>query len=266
MPNVGLATLMTDFGTRDPYVAAMKGVILAGSPVARIVDISHEIAPHDVLSGAFVWVQSAPYYPAGTVHVGVVDPGVGSDRKILVAACGQQVFLFPDNGLITFIAAAMPMEGLAEVQNIKELLGTDPSQTFHGRDIFAPIAAQLLNGMDLYELGPEPESFTTLDIPDATAEDQGVAGEIIYVDHFGNLISNIPLRLLAERWEDGSGLTVTCGGKDAGPINATYSAVPAGSPLSLFNSMGVLEIAVNRGSAATVLGAQIGTEVRVAPR
>lgn len=266
MGKIGLATLMTDFGTSDPYVAAMKGVILSKCPVARVVDISHDIPPHDVMAGAFVWAQATPYFPESTIHVGVVDPGVGTDRGILAAVLSGQIFLMPDNGLISLVAAALPLEAIVIVQNEKYLPKAGASTTFHGRDIFAPLAGELLNGLDIHELGPQPKTYKTLDIPEPLRDGDSLVGQVLYVDRFGNLISNISRRTVAKDWPTDSSLGVTLAGRDIGPVCETYGVVKVGQPLALFNSMELLEVAVNQEKAGDVLQAGVGAEVRVSPQ
>lgn len=266
MAKIGLATLMTDFGTCDPYVAAMKGVILCKCPVARVVDICHDIPPHDVLAGAFVWAQATPYFPKGTIHVGVVDPGVGTERGILAAVLDGQIFLMPDNGLISLVAAALPMESIVIVQNEKYLPQAEASTTFHGRDVFAPLAGEIMTGLDIHELGPQPRTYKTLDIPEPLRDRDSLVGQVLYVDRFGNLISNISRRTVAKDWANVSSLGVTLAGRDIGPLRETYGVVKVGQLLALFNSMDLLEVAVNQEKACDVLQAGVGAEVRVSPQ
>ena len=153
MANRPLVTLTTDFGLADPYAAAMKGVILHCCPEAQIVDISHQVPSHNILSGAFVLANAAPFFPPNTVHVVVVDPGVGTDRAILVAQFGDQLYVFPDNGIITFIKDAYPLQNMVEVKHF-DLLGIEsPSGTFHGRDVFAPLVGYIFSGKPISRLG-----------------------------------------------------------------------------------------------------------------
>jgi len=257
-----IATLLTDFGTGGPYVAAMKGVLLSHCPNARLVDISHEIPPQDVLAGAFVLAGAARYYPPETLHVVVVDPGVGTERRILAGRFGGQRFLFPDNGVITMVAESMPLEAIAVVRNVK-YLPAQASMTFHGRDIFAPLAAQILNGLDIRQLGPQPDTYKLLDIPAPRFQEGCIIGQVVYVDRFGNLISNIAREFIRRHVQDLEKLTVTCAGRSVGPPRMTYALVKAGEPLSLINSLELLEVAVNRGNAAQVLGAGVGADVRI---
>jgi S-adenosylmethionine hydrolase len=241
----------------------MKGMILRSCPQVQLVDITHEIPPQDILAAAVVLGQAAMYFPRDTMHVVVVDPGVGTSRRILAGRFGGQLFLFPDNGVITFVAELMPTEELVSVSNTEYLPPRPPSMTFHGRDIFAPIAAHIINGVALKELGPLPEVYQLLDVP-APAEGRGsLIGQIIYVDRFGNLVSNISTAAI-QRWcKDLSALRVFCAGRDVGPLQGAYAFVDQGEPLALLNSMGLLEVAVNCGRARDVLAADIGAEVRL---
>jgi hypothetical protein len=255
--------LLTDFGMRDPYVAAMKGVILTNCPDAQLVDISHDIPAQDVLSGAVVLGQAARHFPPGTLHVVVIDPLVGTNRRILAGQFGGQMFLFPDNGVITFIAESLPAEALVSVSNTKYLPPRPPSMTFHGRDIFAPVAAHILNGVRLSDLGPQPETYELLDIPHPAALADALAGQVIYVDRFGNLVSNISAEDVLHWCDNPAAIRVLCAGRDVGPLQGTYAFAGRGEPLALLNSMELLEVAVNRGRACDVLNAAVGTEVRV---
>ncbi|MCK4602021.1 MAG: SAM-dependent chlorinase/fluorinase [Phycisphaerae bacterium] len=263
MAKHALVTLLTDFGTRDPYVAAMKGVILRMCPKARIVDISHDIPPQDILAGAFVLAQAAPHYPPDTLHVVVIDPGVGTERRIMAGRFGEQLFLFPDNGVITFVVQSMPLKTMAVVRNAQYLPAAELSMTFHGRDIFAPLAGHVLNGVDIARLGPSPKTYKLLDLPAPQERDDGLIGQVVYVDGFGNLISNISRRFVEEACEALDRLHVICAGRDIGPLQGTYGFVGKGEPLALFNSMDLVEVAVNGSKACEVLGISIGAEVRL---
>jgi S-adenosylmethionine hydrolase len=259
----GLVTLLTDFGWRDAYAAAMKGVILGLCPRARLVDISHEVPAHDVLAGAFVLAQAAPYFPPDTLHVVVVDPGVGTERPLLAARLGGQTFLAPDNGVISLVAAAMPMEALHVVQNLQSLPRPPAGATFQGRDILAPLAGAILNGLPIRALGPQPATYKLLDIPAPQRRGRQLAGQVLYVDAFGNLVTNISVGALASLGDPGRA-RVACGGRPVGPLRPAYGFVKPGELLVLINSMGLLEVAVNQGRACDVLIASFGTDVTVA--
>jgi len=260
---VRIATLLTDFGTNGPYAAAMKGAILRRYPLARLVDISHDIPAHDVLTAAFVLAQAAPQFPPGTVHVVVVDPGVGTQRRIMAATFGEQTFLFPDNGVITFVAETMPLERIVVVRNTKYLPPADPSATFHGRDIFAPIAGHVLGGVDIDRLGPQPETYKLLEVPTPAVQGDALVGQVIYVDTFGNLVSNITDNALVQTHPALDRVRVFCAGRDVGPLQGAYGFVDQGRPLAIVNSMGRIEVAINRGRACDALDAGLGTEIRV---
>lgn len=266
MAKQAIVTLTTDFGLQDPYVAAMKGVILSACPRAQIVDISHGVNAQDVLAGAMVLAQAVPYFPPETLHVVVVDPGVGTDRRILAGRFGDQTLLFPDNGVITFLAEKLPLEAIAVVRNTAYLPADTPSATFHGRDIFAPLAGHLLNGVDLRKLGPAPETYKLLDLPVAQETADAITGQVIYVDHFGNLVSNIPAEMVMRKWGAIDGLGIWCAGRAVGKVQGAYGFAAVGEALAIFNSMGLVEVAINRGRASDALAAAVGAPVEVARR
>lgn len=258
-------TLLTDFGTGDEYVGAMKGVILSGHPQATIVDISHQIAPQDIEKAAYMIPAYAPCFPAQTVHVVVVDPGVGSDRAILALACDKQIFMGPDNGVLSLILARDTVERIVRVEDRSYFL-PDFGATFHGRDIFAPIAAHLSRGLPLTELGPEIQLRQTvrLDLKPPVVDARGrLEGTIIAVDRFGNAITNIDRRALERVSLDPSRqrLKVHVGRYILTGLSRTYADVGQGEPLVLFGSRGYLEIAVNGGDAARVLKLVAGERV-----
>lgn len=262
MKRSGICTLVTDFGWRDPYVGVMKGVILGRAPQARIVDLCHEIPPQDVASANFALMGSWSYFPPGTVHVVVVDPGVGSSRRILCAEAGGHVFLAPDNGVLSSIID--PSGAIHAVEDRSLYLCEDVSNTFHGRDIFAPVAARLVSGMPVEDVGSRVTDPTLIErpVPHATP-DGGLVGEVIHVDAFGNLITNIrgPDALaMRER------ASVVFRGQDLGPPVDSYAAVEPGSPLAIVDSFGFLEVAVNRGSAALHFNASTGDPIRLQPK
>ncbi len=246
-----IVTLTSDFGTRDPWVAAVKGVLLSGCPQARVVDLSHEIAPHDVLEGALFLAQAAPWFPAGTIHVAVVDPGVGTARRPLAARAGGQLFVLPDNGLIALLLRRLALEQARVIEPGRITAAGGPaSATFHGRDVFAPAAAALACGLPLADVGPDAGVLASLPYPQPLLCGGEVRGEIVHVDRFGNLVSNIDAASLA-----GGCLGVEICGRRLGPPLATYAEAAPGELLALWNSAGLLEIAVREGSAAALLGA-----------
>lgn len=262
-----LITLLTDFGVASTYPAQMKGVILGRCSTARIVDLSHEVPRHNVRTAAFMLASAAGAFPEGTIHVAVVDPQVGTARRVLAAEVAGQTFLAPDNGLLTVVmregfgrrANAAPVR-VVSVEN-HELFRTEVSSTFHGRDIFAPVAAALAGGTSLDELGPPADSIRQFDVPAPERAGETWRGEVLYVDPFGNLVTNIPGAPLAEAGP--SGVTVLVAGAVVRGLSRAYGDVPAGRLLAYIGSAGLLEVAVNRQSAASRLGAGIGTPVRV---
>jgi len=258
-----IVTLLTDFGSADGYVGAVKGVLLSVCPRAQIVDISHDVPAHDVLAGAMALAAAAPYFPPDTLHLVVIDPTVGTDRKILVGRFDQQVYLFPDNGVITLIAQTHAAESLNVVLPPQSSAGVPGAMTFHGRDVFAPVAGRILMGQDIRRLGPQPKSFTLLDIPNPQEEGDELIGQVIHVDRFGNLITNIPAEEVMRKWPILDTVRASCDGKDAGAFHATYAFVEESSPLVLFDSSGRVELAVNQGRACDALEAKVGSEVRL---
>ena len=257
-----LVTLLTDFGTRGPYVAAMKGAILRICPRAQVVDISHEIPAHDVVTAAFVLAQAAPQFPPQTLHVVVVDPGVGTDRTILAARLAEQHFLMPDNGAITMVQETMPLLALHACRNTR-YVPDRASATFHGRDIFAPVAGHILNGLNIADLGPRPDTYRLFDLPEPGAGENQITGEVIYVDHFGNLVTNIPESLVAGTFSDPTSLTASCNGHQVGAMAGAYAFVDMGEGLAIFNSMGLVELAVNQGRADEFFEARVGAAVKL---
>lgn len=256
-----IITLTTDFGNVDHYVAAMKGVILGITPAARIVDVTHDIPPQDLRRCAAVLAAAGPWFPPGTVHVAVVDPGVGGGRAALAGRFGEQIFVFPDNGLITMIAERQPCAALVSLETAAG--GKTVSPTFHGRDIFAPAAARLAAGAALHDVGVRAEGFETLDAIRPRADGNALVGEITLVDRFGNLVSCISRADVLEHFSGPADLNVICGDRAVGGIRETYCNAEPGQPLALFNADDYLEIAVNCGSAADVLGRGAGTKVTV---
>lgn len=262
-----LITLLTDFGTRDEYVSVMKGVIAGINPDARIVDISHHIDPQDIVHGAFILAAAAPYFPAGTVHVAVVDPGVGSSRRILAVESGGQCFVAPDNGLLERVIAHHSVNEAVSVADPRYHL--DPvSSTFHGRDIVAPVAAHLAAGLALGELGPvvDPQTLVSGVVPRCRFLSKGcVDGVVVAMDRFGNLMTTIDAAAI-QRLRGrigGKRLVVELAGKSIGGLVMSYDRVAEGTPLALIGSRGLLEISVNCGNAKQILDAKKNDVVRV---
>lgn len=262
-----LLTLTTDFGLADPYVAAMKGAILQHCPATEIMDITHQVPSHHIVSGAFVLANAAPFFPPNTVHLVVIDPGVGTDRSILVAQFGEQIYVFPDNGVITFIKESHPLQNMIQVTRFDLLDIETPSSTFHGRDIFAPLAGYIFRGQPISQLGSIPQSYTLLDLPQPRSDEKTMTGRGIHVDHFGNLITNITQKHMRECWPnpEEANLEVYCQGRPIGPLQSAYSRVDPGRPLALVNSMGMVELAVNQGRFCDAFNAGVDAEVSIQP-
>ena len=254
-------TLLTDFGTADYFVGAMKGVILSTNPSARIIDITHDIAPHDVQAGAFTLLAVYGAFPPGTIHVAVIDPGVGSARRPVLVVAGRQFFVGPDNGLFSYI---MEREKGCRVFHLtRDHYFRQPlSATFHGRDVFAPIAGALSNGVEPAELGNEIEDYVRLD--PLRSGDENLSARIIHIDRFGNCVTSItPQDLTEEMIERGARLTVQ--GREITSFRRFF-AEEAGSQNKLFalwGSAGFLEIVAFRASASRLLGAQVGEPVEI---
>lgn len=254
-----LITLLTDFGLRDGFVGAMKGVIATLAPAARVVDISHEIEPQGVRRGGLVWAQATPYFPDGSIHVAVVDPGVGSRRKIIALRSKNSIFLAPDNGMVGYVLKRRQIRAAVEVRP-KEHCLQPLSATFHGRDVFAPVAAKLAKGLPLQQLGPALESFQLETLPpvrrrrrEGTVED---FGQVVDVDRFGNATTNI------RPPSSGRFVAAEVGAHRFSTLRRSYASVRKGRPLVIVGSLGYVEIAVNQGSAAAALGLTPGSRVR----
>jgi S-adenosyl-L-methionine hydrolase (adenosine-forming) len=256
-----LITLTTDFDVGSPYVAQMKGVILSICREVDLVDISHAIAPQNIREGAVVLADATPVFPPGTIHVAVVDPGVGTARRIVYAEMGEQRYLAPDNGLLSLLAGAQLPRRIVAVENTA-LWRAEISQTFHGRDIIAPVAAHLARGIDPTELGPPRDTLLMLDWPQPRVAASQITGEILYIDSFGNLITNIRRHDVASLGGS-SRLIVDCGGRRIRGLVPTYGAAMSGEIIALIDSQGRLEIAKVGGHAARELSIQTGDPVAV---
>jgi S-adenosylmethionine hydrolase len=252
-----LITLTTDFGTSDGYVAQMKGVILGINPKARLIDVTHDIEPFDIMGAALVLKALSKYFPPGVTHAAVIDPGVGSHRRGIVMRLDGRFYVGPDNGLFSLVFKRSSSRGVREISNPK-LWRPEPHPTFHGRDVFAPVAAHLSLGLDFDSVGPAVEDPVILSMPEPEQTRKGIEGEVIYVDRFGNLTTNIEGVALSRPVD-----FVRITGRQIKGIKRFFSEVPAGSPLALINSFGFVEIAVNLGNASLDLGAQRGSRVMV---
>jgi S-adenosyl-L-methionine hydrolase (adenosine-forming) len=252
MPRV---TLLTDFGTRDGYVGAMKGVISSIFPGVTLDDVSHEVEPGDIAGAALSLGRYWKRYPGGTVHLVVVDPGVGTDRRVVALEADRRFLVAPDNGVLTRVLDSASSWRAVEITNPGYLLA-DRSRTFHGRDVMAPAAAYLARGIHLQRLGDPVDDLVRVPEPVPVRKEEELLGEVVALDRFGNLITNLP-----EAWLDGAE-TVEIVGRSV-PLRQTYGEVPSGEPVAVVNSDARLEVAARDGSAARLLGAEVGTPVRV---
>ncbi|HOA75663.1 MAG TPA: SAM-dependent chlorinase/fluorinase [Phycisphaerae bacterium] len=260
---MAIVALLTDFGTTDYYVAAMKGSILQVDPKATLVDISHDIPSQDVYHAAFVLRQVLPCFPAKTIFTCVVDPGVGTSRRILAARYSDRVILAPDNGLLTLVHRDADLQEVRTVEN-RRFFASTLSSTFHGRDIFAPVAGHLSKGVALDHLGPVADRIEILNLAKPVRHPDGsMTGEVQIVDRFGNLITNISVLDLSAARAGHRQLQVSVKGVVVGPLRITYGDVPPGELVALIGSSQMLEIGVNQGSAAERLGARRGDPVQV---
>ena len=257
-----LLTLTTDFGLQDGYVAAMKGVILGIAPEVALVDLSHEVPPHDVMAGAFLLRQAAFHFPPGTVHLAVVDPGVGTDRRAVALRYRDQLFVGPDNGLFALVLEGDAPQGLVTLDRPEIWRTPSPSHTFHGRDVFAPAAAHLAAGTPLDAVGSPLPELKRLHWAMPIADEQGVQGWVVHVDHFGNCVTNIQRSLLEEH-RQGRPLKCIARGTILHGLHDTYGHVSEGDPLLLYGSDDSLEIAVRNGNASGLLGIRRGDPVQV---
>ena len=245
----GVLTLTTDFGTRDHYVGAMKGAVISVAPQVRVFDISHEIPSFDVAEGAFAIAQSFPHYPDGTVHVVVIDPGVGSARRPVAVAAGGHWFVAPDNGVLSLVLEAA---GRFEAREVDLRHGLPRmSTTFHGRDLFAPVGARLAIGLPFDEIGPEATALVRMD--PAAASDG--CGRVLHVDGFGNLVTSFRASDLPE------GASLALGDGTVSARARAYASMPAGRLFLIVGSSGYVEVSMNRGSAADALGVRAGEAV-----
>ncbi len=267
-------TLLTDFGDADAYVGAMKGVVLGINPNARLVDLTHQVRPQDILEGAFVLGTAWRFFPKGTIHVAVVDPGVGTGRRALLVEGEGHWFIAPDNGLLSFVlpgdsstnlpafapyTTLLPSSFLAYALNNPLYWLPNVSATFHGRDVFAPVAAHLSLGVLPSDGGEPVDSIMRLHIPTPRKEGKRLLGCVLHVDRFGNIVTNVPTETLAAMGRD---VTVEIGGRRIRGLTQTYS--DEAGLVALVGSHGYMEIALAKGDAARELGAKVGDEVTVA--
>ncbi|MBX8635448.1 MAG: S-adenosyl-l-methionine hydroxide adenosyltransferase family protein [Thermoplasmata archaeon] len=253
-------SLLTDFGTLGGYVGAVKGVILSRTD-ADIVDISHDISPQSVIEGAFVLKSVVPYFPDGSVHMAVVDPGVGGTRRPIAVKSGKHFFVGPDNGLIIPAAKECGRMSVREI-DFRKLDISNVSNTFHGRDVFAPAAAYLSAGGAFEKVGREVRSYREIDIGEVRFIPSGISGICIYADAFGNVITNLNGTRFSRLFSVGQRLKVTCGDfEDVIEFTRTYADKQDGEPLVLIGSHGNIEIAVAGGNAKHLIGYRQGVEI-----
>ena len=253
--------LLSDFGTRDHYAGTMKGVILNICPDATLVDITHEVPAHDVLDGALQLAAAAKYFPAGTIFLAVVDPGVGSARRGIAAEAGDYRFVAPDNGVLTSVLREWAPKKVVELTERRYARPT-VSRTVEGRDRFAPAAGWLAKGIQLTALGRPAPDYHKLDIPLPQSDDSRIAGLVLRVDRFGNLVTNIDRRTFEAAARSGK-MEVAAGGQTVGRLVATYADIQPGEICALFGSTDHLELAANSESAAERLQLARGAAIEV---
>ena len=262
-----IITLLTDFGITDEYVGVMKGTILSVNPCATIVDITHHIDPQDLVQAAYMLESSYKYFPEGTVHLAVVDPGVGSDRAILAVETEGHILLAPNNGILTLLLSETKADMIIQVDN-SDYFSESVSQTFHGRDIFAPVAAHITMGVEINRLGTlmNHNDLVYLDIRKPYLSDEGaLVGTVISVDRFGNLITNIDLNCLENfcKADLDKILEIEINKNRISGLSQSYAGAGSQSPLAIVGSRGYLEIAVNCGSAEKIFKAGKGNSIKV---
>jgi S-adenosylmethionine hydrolase len=260
MPQAPIITLTTDFGLADPYVAEMKAVILSINPNAKIVDITHHVEKFNVRNGAFVLAAASPYFPKGTIHVAVVDPGVGTKRKPILIETGKDFFIGPDNGVLALAAKNQGILHVYEIANPKFMLPR-MSQTFHGRDVFAPVAAHLSKGVKPSEFGPEIRKIVMPKFARIYKKGDGLTGEVIHIDSFGNIITNFTAKHLETLSVEGFVHIKLRDKRLKLKLCRAYAEMDRGKPLAIIGSHDFLEISVNMGSAAQAFGVKVGDAV-----
>ena len=257
-----IITLTTDFGTSDTYVGIMKGVILSMNPNVRIVDLTHAIPPQDIYEAAFSIYAAHGYFPKGTIHIIVVDPGVGSDRQAIVSRTDDAFFVCPDNGVLSYLLQSVGNEGGQSIDSVAIQNSAyhlpEVSNTFHGRDIFAPVAAHLSLGVPFDDIGPPVQTLVQLSIPKIDISGDTLIGQIIKIDRFGNLITNISKGTFETFLSDTVRYEIRVGNASLNRLNCAYADAEIGEPLAIMGSVALLEIAVNGGNAEKTLGLKRG--------
>jgi S-adenosylmethionine hydrolase len=262
-----IITLLSDFGTADTYVAAMKGVILSIQPEARIVDLTHEIPPHDIRSASFALLSCFHHFPRGSIHIAVVDPGVGGARRPILLCTPEHYFIGPDNGVFTGIQKTQEIRGCHALTASHYML-EQVSPTFHGRDIFAPAAAWLSRGVAPHSFGDPVEDPVTLDLPKARLVDErAVRAVVIHIDRFGNVVLALTRQELERAFERTGRtqlrLAPATGAWEVTELRQTYEGAAEGRPFFIFGSTGYLEISLDRASAGEMTGLTAGAEVTI---
>jgi len=255
-----IVTLTTDFGQRDPFVGVMKGVILGICREATLIDLTHEVAPFDIREGAVALESAWRFFPMGTIHLAVVDPGVGGRRRGLALEAGGHYFVGPDNGLFSF--ALMREKWSAVSIEASAYRRSEVSRTFHGRDIFAPAAGHLAAGVPLERLGPRITDPIQVPLPQCRRAGDEIIGEVVGPDRFGNLLTSVAADMVSELAPDGA-IEVTLTGRQISGLASSYEASPPGVAAVIVGSSGRLEIFIRNASAQAVLGAAPGTEVTI---
>lgn len=253
--------LLSDFGSRDHYAGTMKGVVIGICPDVTLIDITHDITPHDVVEGALQLAASYRFFPPGTIFLAIVDPGVGSSRRGIAAEAGDYRFVAPDNGVLTAVLRELPPKRVVELTERRYARPT-VSRTFEGRDRFAPAAAWLAKGIQLSALGRTVTTYQHLDLPVADIGDTLLAGVVLLVDRFGNLVSNVDRRTF-EAFTRGQPVSLRVAGRPVAGVVATYADIRAGEVCALFGSTDHLEFAVNGASAAEALDVGRGAAVEI---
>lgn len=259
-----IITLLTDFGTKDHYVASMKGVILSINPRCTLIDITHEVGPQDIREGAILLASAFSYFPRGTIHIAVVDPGVGGERKPILIETRNYLFVGPDNGIFTLAGKRDRVKRVISLTNQKYFL-PDISTTFHGRDIFAPVAGHLSLGINPRSFGKRLDHWVKLDLKGPEVKGERLFGEILLIDRFGNLISNIERERFFS-FVKGRSFLIRVGNKAIQDLKRGYYEGKKNEPMALFGSGGLLEISVREGSAQKMLKLKKGDPIQISTK
>ncbi len=261
MNAANIITYTTDFGTSDPYASIMKGIVLSINPNAQQIDITHTITAHNIVHGSFILAHSYHYFPAGTIHVAVVDPGVGGERKNIAVQTEKYYFIGPDNGIFSNVLSEENIKEIREIKNMP-FINESVSGTFHGRDVYSPCAGFLSAGKNFTDIGPVLKDFKHLENPDVIKEPRSLTGKIVFIDSFGNMFSNISKEMLCS-FTGGRKFEIYFAAERFRDISDHYSDVPAGNPLVVFGSTGYLEISMNNGSASSYFMTSVGADVTI---